>query len=169
MVRAFFIGLRKGCLRDVLWKAPPWQGFGVRPYFCPMAKRFGFPKTERLKSRKQIDGLFEKGKGFGVFPLRVMYQFFPAETKQCGLQAGVTVSKRYFKKAVDRNRIKRLLREAYRLQKEELQAGLKASGRRGIVFFLYTDKTTASFDVVKAAMARCLKKLSVIATSENPS
>lgn len=153
-----------------MFSLPPLEErAGARPYFCPMAKRFGFPKTERLKSRKQIDGLFEKGKGFGVFPIRVMYQFFPAETAPAGLQAGVTVSKRHFKKAVDRNRIKRLLREAYRLQKEELQAGLKAGGRRGIVFFLYTDKTVASFDVVKGAMAKCLKKLSVIANSENPS
>lgn len=134
-----------------------------------MAKRFGFPKAERLKSRKQIDGLFEKGKSVAVFPIRVTYQFFPAEAENSGLQVGVTASKRYFKKAVDRNRLKRLLREAYRLQKEELQTGLKAAGKRGLVFFLYTDKTVASFDVIKAAMAKCLKKLNTIANSENPS
>lgn len=136
-------------------------------YFCPMAKRFGLPKTERLKSRRQIDDLFAAKKGFAVFPIRVMYRFFPSE--EGGVQVGVTASKRTFKKAVDRNRIKRLLREAYRLQKEELCSGLGAAGKRGIVFFLYTDKTVASFDVIKTAMAKCLKKLSGIANSENPS
>lgn len=132
-----------------------------------MVKRFGFPKSERLKSRKQIDALFEQGKSFAVFPIRVTYQFFP-NAEKAGLQVGVSASKRFFKKAVDRNRIKRLLREAYRLQKEDLQTQLKTTGIQGIVFFLYTDKTVASFDVVKIAVAKCLKKLSVIANSESP-
>ena len=132
-----------------------------------MAKRFGFPKSERLKSRKQIDVLFEQGKSFAVFPVRATYQFDLNEEK-AGLQAGVSVSKRFFKKAVDRNRIKRLLREAYRLQKEDLQRETKTKGIQGTVFFLYTDKSVASFEVVKKAMAKCLKKLSVIANSENP-
>jgi len=133
-----------------------------------MEKRFGLPKSERLKSRKQIDGLFAQKKGFAVFPIRVMYQFAPA-SEQPSLQIGVSASKRQFKKAVDRNRIKRLLREAYRLQKEELAMQLKGQDKRGIVFFLYTDKALPSFEVVKATMAKCLKKLNGIARSENPS
>ena len=132
-----------------------------------MVKRFGLPKSERLKSRKSIDTLFASGKGFAVFPLRVTYRF--SASAEGGLQIGVTASKRNFKKAVDRNRIKRLLREAYRLQKEELQATLKASGKSGIVFFLFTGKTLPSFDEIKAAMAKCLQKLTKIANSENPS
>lgn len=131
-------------------------------------KRFGLPKTERLKSRKQIDGLFAKGASFAVFPIRVTYRFF-ADEQNSGLQMGVTASKRNFKKAVERNRIKRLLREAYRLQKEELFLLLKENKKRGVVFFLYTDKTIAPFDIVKTAMAKCLKKLSAIAKIENPS
>lgn len=132
-----------------------------------MAKRFGLPQSERLKSRKQIDSLFKEGKGFSVFPVRVMYQVTRPEADS-SLQIGVTASKRYFKKAVDRNRIKRLLREAYRLQKEELLAQVKTSGKQVIVFFLYTDKTIASFDTIKTAMAKCLKKLGAIAGNENP-
>lgn len=134
-----------------------------------MTKRFGFPKAERLKSRKAIDSLFAEGKSFAVFPVRVTYRFFAADEKTSGLQVGVTVSKRYFKKAVDRNRIKRLLREAYRLQKEALQEQLKANNKGGVVFFLYSDKNIASFEAIKTAMAKCLKKLSVIASNENPS
>ena len=133
-----------------------------------MTKRFGFPQSERLKSRKQIEALFAGGKSFGVFPIRVTYRFFPL-TKASGLQVGVTASKKYFKKAVERNRIKRLLREAYRLQKEEIQLQLKNSGQQGIAFFIYTDKSIASFDVIKTAMAKCLKRLSSIATSNEAS
>ncbi len=131
-----------------------------------MVKRFGLPQSERLKSRKQIDRLFAGGKGFSVFPIRVTYVFSKGE--QSGVKIGVTASKRAFKRATDRNRIKRLLREAYRLQKEDLQAALQAKGVNAAVFFLYTGKTIPSFQEVKATMAKCLKKLSFLASSEDP-
>ena len=131
-----------------------------------MPKRFGFPKTERLKSRKQIDFLFAEGKAFSVFPLRVIYRFSAAEKGE--LKAGVSASKRNFKKAVDRNRIKRLLREAYRLQKEELVQLVKEKKVSGQLFFIYTDKTIADFETLKTAMAKCLQRLLKL-QSENPS
>lgn len=134
-------------------------------YLCAMVKRFGLPKTERLKSRKQIDSLFAGGKGFSVFPIRVTYLFLNEE--ESGVKMGVTVSKRNFKKATDRNRVKRLLREAYRLQKEDLQAAMQANAKSAAVFFIYTGKVIAPFAEMKAAMAKCLKKLSVIAKREN--
>jgi ribonuclease P protein component len=132
-----------------------------------MPKRFGFSKTERLKSRKQIDELFAKGKSMPVFPLRVIYQFTSSEVET--LQVGVSASKRHFKKAVDRNRVKRLLREAYRLQKEELVLQAKAAKKTGNIFFIYTDKTIADFETIKAAMNKCLQRLNKIIQSENPS
>jgi ribonuclease P protein component len=124
-----------------------------------MAKQFGLGKKEKLKSRKQIDALFAGGKSFAVFPIRVTYSFAPAEGEEPLAQIGVTVSKKYFKRAVDRNRIKRLLREAYRLQKTELAEAMKAAGWKGHLFFMYTDKTIASFDVIKTAMNNCLSRL----------
>lgn len=130
-----------------------------------MPKRFGLPKSERLKSRKQIEDLFAGGKSFVVFPLRVTYRLFPAGCP-AGLQIGVTASKRYYKRAVDRNRIKRLLREAYRLQKATLQQQLAETGQSGAVFFLYTGKTIAPFSEVATAMDKCLKKLREIAQRE---
>jgi ribonuclease P protein component len=133
-----------------------------------MPKRFGLPKSERLKSRKQIDALFAGGKSFAQAPIRVSYQLMPSAEKG-GLQIGVTASKRNFKKAVDRNRIKRLLREAYRLQKEDVLLQLKTSQKSGIVFFIYIDKTIVSFVTIKEAMAKCLKRLSTIAANENSS
>jgi len=141
---------------------------GRRSLFLLMPKRFGLPKSERLKSRKQIDALFAGGKSFAQFPIRVSYQLSSAAEKS-GLQIGVTASKRYFKKAVDRNRIKRLLREAYRLQKGDVLLQLKTAQKSGIVFFIYTDKTIVSFITIKEAMAKCLKRLSSIAANENPS
>jgi ribonuclease P protein component len=123
-----------------------------------MAKQFGLGKRNRLKSRREIDSLFEKGKHFTVFPLRVIYQFEPAPTG-VSLQAGVTASKRHFKKAVDRNRVKRLLREAYRLQKNELVKELDARKLKGFLFFVYTDATIAPFALINERMQACLKRL----------
>ena len=130
-------------------------------------KRFGFGRKEKLKSRKQIDELFLNGKNFSVFPLRVTYQF--STSAETGALVGVTAGKRYFKKAVDRNRIKRLIREAYRLQKNDLTETLKSGGQKCFLFFVYTDKTIASFSVVREAMHKCLKRLEKISANENPS
>ena len=123
-----------------------------------MAKPFGLGKKEKLKSRKQIDTLFATGKSFTVFPIRVTYRFLPTEEEPLA-QIGVTVSKRYFKKAVDRNRVKRLLRESYRLQKTDLALQLHQSHQKAYLFFIYTDNRIASFEVFKTAMSACLRKL----------
>jgi len=121
-----------------------------------MVKRFGFPKKQRLKSRKLIEEVFTGGKTVTAFPLRASYLY----TKGNGLlQVGVTASKRNFKKAVDRNRIKRLIREAYRLQQHTLLFPLQEKQVNGAVFFMYTDRTIAPFQVIQEAMEQCLKKL----------
>jgi ribonuclease P protein component len=132
-----------------------------------MPKCFGFPKAERLKSRKQIDALFNGGKSVSVFPVRAVYQF--SVQGEPGLKVGVSASKRYFKKAVDRNRVKRLLREAYRLQKEELVLKLKEARQCGAVFFLYSDKAIADFETIKVSVGKCLHRLSKNIQRENPS
>ncbi len=76
------------------------------------------PKTERLCSRKALEELFGGGhRSVSAFPIRAVYM--PNDVG--GVRVMVSVSKRYFKRAVRRNRIKRQLREAYRLQKELLQ------------------------------------------------
>lgn len=131
-------------------------------------KRYGFGRKEKLKSRKQIEELFLNGKNFSVYPLRVTYQFLPSE--ETVVQVGVTAGKKYFKRAVDRNRIKRLIREAYRLQKNDLVETLKQKRQKGFLFFVYTDKTIASFSVITGAMSKALKRLEKITeANENPS
>ena len=79
--------------------------------------RMTLGKEERLKSRKLISKLYEEGSSIKNFPLRMVY-LQTAHTSKFPCQVAVSVSKRNFKLAVDRNRLKRLLRETYRLQKE---------------------------------------------------
>lgn len=119
-----------------------------------MTTRYTLGKTERLKSRKAIDHLFEKGQRFKVGALRVY--FLPVENE--GLRAGVAVSSRNFSNAVDRNRIKRLLRETYRLQKNLLVKALPA--KRGLdLFFVYTEKELPEFLPLKIQMEKALLKI----------
>lgn len=77
-------------------------------------KKYGYATHEKLKQKKEISFLFEKGKWRSCGRLRIIYVKDDSILNQ---KVGVSVSKRNFKKAVDRNRIKRLLREAYRLNK----------------------------------------------------
>ena len=83
---------------------------------------FRFPKEEKLKHKREIDLLFAKGKWQTCGNLRIISINLEKKPQEGFLisnqKFGVSVSKRYFKKAVDRNRIKRLLRETYRLNKE---------------------------------------------------
>ncbi|NCO64584.1 MAG: ribonuclease P protein component [Flavobacteriales bacterium] len=81
-----------------------------------MSLKFSFSKKEKLKSKKLIDALFVKGQSVSAYPLRLVYM--PTTFSEDVLfKTGVSVSKRIFKHAIDRNRIKRLMREAYRLNK----------------------------------------------------
>ncbi|RPD48158.1 ribonuclease P protein component [Paracnuella aquatica] len=125
-----------------------------------MPPRYGFPKSERLKSRKQIDGLFAGGKSYNAFPVRMAYRLFASpEGTQPALLVGVSAPKRHFKKAVHRNRIKRLLREAYRLQKPQLLALLEGANISGHVFFLYTDKLLPDYATIETSVGKCLQQL----------
>ncbi|UZO81823.1 ribonuclease P protein component [Aquimarina sp. ERC-38] len=78
-----------------------------------------FSKKEKLKSTKEIELLFQEGQSLKKFPVLLVYRE-SSDGKEIGIKAAVSVSKKKFKRAVDRNRIKRLLREAYRLQKAEV-------------------------------------------------
>ena len=80
--------------------------------------KFTFNKKDKLKSKTLIEQLFSEGKSVSAFPLRLVYM--PTTFNDGALfKTGVSVSKRNFKKAVDRNRIKRLMREAFRLHKHD--------------------------------------------------
>ncbi|MEP6747800.1 MAG: ribonuclease P protein component [Bacteroidota bacterium] len=136
-----------------------------------MAKEFTLGKDERLKSRKLIEEIFSKGQRISIFPYRVFYLFQKNETKivTSKLQCGVGAGTRSFKKAVDRNRIKRLTREAYRLQKNELQTKMNEHTQSLLLFFIYTGKELPEFAVVKEKMAIILQKLLIIADENRSS
>lgn len=125
-----------------------------------IAQSFTFKKAEKLKSRKLIDILFKAGKSFSSHPLRVMYL---PQQKSLPLQTGFAVSTKNFKKAVDRNRIKRLMREAYRLQKNELTEKLITNGKSMAVFFIYTGKEIPAYKEVSDKMHSSLNRLNKIA------
>ncbi len=123
--------------------------------------RYTLGKAERLKSRKAIEQLFKEGKSISLFPLRVIYKISPASATSKGelLQAGFTASTKYFKKATDRNRIRRLIREAYRLQKNELQQNRAGKIDQLTIFFIYTGKELPEFRLVFDKMKLTLQRL----------
>ena len=122
-----------------------------------MAKQFTLNKDERLKLRKIIDQLFSGGRAFTAFPIRVQYKMVDQLTVP--LQAGFSVSIRNFKRAVDRNRIKRLMREAYRLQKLPLEQALQTKEQQLALFLIYTGKELPAYSLVKEKVEVVLKKL----------
>lgn len=205
---------------------------------------YTFPKSERLKSRKQIDLLFSEGKSFFAAPVKCYYVVRKLEKSEYGkeeeirntkykiqsedinfnplparpgeafrtgeaggiekpedalsglggfihgedtqtpipkpqtktsinhtqqttnIKAGFSVSKRQFKKAADRNRVKRLMREAYRLHKQKLTTKATEKQVRLEVFFVFTDRTLPAFALVEEKMKYCLRRLGKI-TEDN--
>lgn len=110
-------------------------------------------KTDRLKSKKAIDQLFVEGKSFKKFPVRVLWM--PAEDAE-KTKAGFSVPKRLFKLAVKRNRIKRQLREAYRLQKTSLE---HESGKKFVLLFIYMAKEEVPYSKIEKSISGLLKQL----------
>ncbi|MFY8213553.1 MAG: ribonuclease P protein component [Flavobacterium sp.] len=95
--------------------------------------QFTYPKSERLKSKTTIDLLFSSGKSVSKYPLRLVYVPVDLPDEE-PIKLGVSVSKKYFKKAVDRNYFKRVLRETYRLNKRLL---LPTGQQRYAFMFFY--------------------------------
>jgi ribonuclease P protein component len=129
-----------------------------------MVREFTFKKSERLKSRKLIEQLFSEGKRFHTGAYRVYFQQLPGNTVLAGkpvlgMQFGAGVSSKLFKHAVDRNRIKRLTREAWRLHKNELQLLVQQQNKLVLIFLIYTGKTLPEFNLVKETVNNAINEL----------
>ena len=124
-------------------------------YLCQMDQTmdFTYPKEEKLKSRKTIDLLFTQGKSVSRFPLRLA--FIEVADQEEKVKMGVSVSKKYFKKAVDRNYFKRLLRESYRLNKHLLSDKIE---KPYAFMLLYQSKERLPFDEIKHKTMQLFEK-----------
>ncbi len=124
-----------------------------------------FKKAERLSSKKEITALFNEGKSFAISHIRVVYRFLPKQEERPNAIL-VSVPKKYFKHAVDRNLLKRRIREAYRLNKGLLQS----MPARVEFMLLYQKRRIATFaeieEIVKKALERILAEACAEASPE---
>ena len=120
--------------------------------------RFTFPKKEKLKSKKLIDKLFKEGKTISSYPIKLIYLKTDLSW-DVKIQAGVTVPKKSFKSAVNRNRIKRLLRESYRLNKHLV---FNNSEGNFAFLFLYLGKDMPDYAFIEKHMVNILEKFKKI-------
>jgi ribonuclease P protein component len=130
-------------------------------YLTASGLKLTFGKDEKLCSRTIIERLFKKGSteviSFYLFPFRVLYIIDPDSSKALP-QVLCSVSKRSFKRAVDRNLLRRRSKEAYRHQKH-LLTQLHGDSRPSYIAFLYLAKEIENYSVIQKGMTRCVQKM----------
>jgi ribonuclease P protein component len=115
---------------------------------------FSYPKNEKLKLRKSIDLLFSEGKSVSKYPLRLVFAENHLED-EANIKFGVSVSKKYFKHAVDRNYFKRVLRECYRLNKHLLTDNIQ---KRYSIMFFYQTKERLTYQEINEKTIQLFEK-----------
>jgi ribonuclease P protein component len=125
--------------------------------------RFKYPKAEKLKSKKTIDLLFSEGRSVSKYPLRLV--FAPADfEEEVPLKMGVSVSKKYFKNAVDRNYFKRVLRECYRLNKHLLTENVN---KKYAFMFFYQTKERLTYPEINEKTIKLFEKFLTLQQEKN--
>jgi ribonuclease P protein component len=103
--------------------------------------------------------LFLSGNSFLSYPLRIVWKVFSDLTFEVPAQAGFSVPKKLFKRAVDRNRMKRLMRESYRFHKSALFATLNQSDKRIALMMIYIAKEELPFSKIEQATTKAIEKI----------
>ena len=123
-----------------------------------MEERKFFPKNERLFLQKEIDSLFDTGHSFVSYPLRITYlSRINSPASKSGISILVSVPKKRIKSAVKRNRIKRLIRESFRLNKNETSERCQQKGKTLHIAFLYIGNEVKPFAHIEKAVKKALK------------
>ena len=122
-------------------------------------KTYGFPKSERLCSKKCIDQVFASGKSMFSYPIKTLFYFSRPTPNTASCQAMFVVPKRKFKKAVSRNAIRRKMREAYRLNKQTLSHWCLENNMEVKIAFLYVASDSLTFAQIQESMRKILQQL----------
>jgi len=130
----------------------------------------GLAKKERISSKTEIELLFTKGSSFFIYPLKVVYfeKACEVEEEKPVVSIMVSVSKKKFKRAVKRNRLKRLIKESYRLNKSLLIGKIINQPRSVSVGFIYLAHEEKTYSEIESAMQEALEILSAKVTEIEP-
>lgn len=128
--------------------------------------RYTLKKSERIHHKKLIEKIFVNGNSFLIYPYKVMWMEIDSPTIRFETgypaQFGISVSKKRFKKAVDRNLLKRRSKEAYRLNKHILYTELTKQNRQLAFMFIYVSKEILPIEVIESKIILILRRLSKI-------
>ncbi|MDH8702272.1 ribonuclease P protein component [Dysgonomonadaceae bacterium PH5-43] len=122
-----------------------------------LSQRQTFKKEERISAKKEIDLLFDKGLSFSAYPLRIIYT--EKDFSETPSSILISVPKKRTKLAVNRNRIKRLIRESYRLNKADLVQFLNTNNKGVMIAFIFIGNNLPSHSDIEPAMIKALKLL----------
>jgi ribonuclease P protein component len=134
---------------------------GSRPSaFLILMQAQTFTKEERLRGKTVFTRLFSQGRSFNVPPFRITWQLLPAGSRKGDLiQAAFVVPKRNFKKATARNLLRRRMKEAYRIHKEDLRIQLTEKGKMLIFVCVYNSKEPFLFSEIESKIIVTLQRL----------
>ena len=122
-------------------------------------QRYKLPRKNILRSQKTITGLFQPGFFVSSYPIRINYLFQPISEGAPVMQVLFSVSKKRFKKATDRNRVKRLLREVYRLNQAKFLDLRLPEDQQLSMALIYTGQELLTFQAIQTCFLQCVQKM----------
>jgi ribonuclease P protein component len=120
---------------------------------------FKFPKSERLTNKKKFEQLFEKGISIKGFPLKLIFILEPRTEEAPAIQVAFTVPKRSFKKAVDRNFLRRKMKEVYRLNRQTVIELLDQKNESMYAILIYTNREKMDYQSIEKGWLKLVSKL----------